>query len=100
MGGGRADEVRRLGVYGEELGLAFQIIDDVLDASATAEELGKTPGKDAAADKTTYVKLHGLDGARQLAVAAGERALAELAGWGEAAMPLRALVDVVLQRRN
>jgi geranylgeranyl diphosphate synthase type II len=100
LGGGTAEDVRRLGVYGEELGLAFQIIDDVLDASGTAAELGKTPGKDAAADKTTYVKWHGLDGARQLAHEAGDRALAALAGWGEAAMPLRALVDVVLQRRN
>jgi geranylgeranyl diphosphate synthase type II len=100
LGGGDAGAVSRLGVYGEELGLAFQIIDDVLDASATAAELGKTPGKDAAADKTTYVKLHGLDGARQLAHEAGDRAVAALAGWGEAAAPLRSLVDVVLQRRN
>jgi geranylgeranyl pyrophosphate synthase len=100
LGGGSADDVRRLGVYGEELGLAFQIIDDVLDASATAAELGKTPGKDLAADKTTYVKLHGLEGARVLAQAAGEQALAALAGWGTQAEPLRALVGVVVQRRN
>jgi geranylgeranyl diphosphate synthase type II len=100
LGGGDAEQVRRLGAYGEELGLAFQIIDDVLDASATAAELGKTPGKDAGADKTTYVKWYGLDGARHQAAATGERALAALAGWGEAAEPLRALVDIVLQRRN
>jgi geranylgeranyl diphosphate synthase, type II len=53
--------------FGDELGVLFQIVDDVLDATGTAEELGKTPGKDEAAGKVTYVSLHGLDGARELA---------------------------------
>jgi geranylgeranyl diphosphate synthase, type II len=53
--------------FGKELGLLFQIVDDILDATGTAEELGKTPGKDAAAGKATYVSLHGLDRARELA---------------------------------
>lgn len=52
--------------FGERLGLAFQVADDVLDATATAEELGKSPGKDEAAGKLTYVTLHGLDRARAL----------------------------------
>ncbi|HOC42601.1 MAG TPA: polyprenyl synthetase family protein [Thermoanaerobaculales bacterium] len=51
--------------YGERLGLAFQAADDVLDATATAGELGKSPGKDAAAGKLTFVTLHGLDAARR-----------------------------------
>ncbi len=50
--------------YGERLGLAFQVADDILDATATADELGKSPGKDAAAGKLTYVTLYGLDRAR------------------------------------
>jgi geranylgeranyl pyrophosphate synthase len=50
--------------FGDRLGLAFQIADDVLDATATADELGKSPGKDADAGKLTYVTLHGLDAAR------------------------------------
>ena len=53
--------------FGEELGLLFQIVDDILDATGTAAELGKTPGKDEAAGKVTYVSLHGLDRARELA---------------------------------
>ena len=51
--------------FGDALGLAFQIADDVLDETATAEQLGKSPGKDAAADKLTWVTLHGLDAARR-----------------------------------
>jgi geranylgeranyl diphosphate synthase type II len=53
--------------FGAELGLLFQIVDDILDATGTAEELGKTPGKDEAAGKTTYVSLYGLERARELA---------------------------------
>jgi geranylgeranyl diphosphate synthase, type II len=53
--------------FGDELGVLFQIVDDILDATGTAEALGKTPGKDEAAGKVTYVSLHGLDGARELA---------------------------------
>ena len=53
--------------FGDDLGLLFQIVDDILDATGTAEELGKTPGKDEAAGKVTYVSLHGLDRARELA---------------------------------
>jgi geranylgeranyl diphosphate synthase, type II len=53
--------------FGRELGLLFQIVDDVLDATGTAEELGKTPGKDEATGKVTYVSLYGLDRARELA---------------------------------
>jgi geranylgeranyl diphosphate synthase, type II len=52
---------------GAELGLLFQIVDDVLDATGTAAELGKTPGKDEAAGKVTYASLHGVDRARELA---------------------------------
>jgi geranylgeranyl diphosphate synthase type II len=53
--------------FGDELGVLFQIVDDILDATGTAEELGKTPGKDEAAGKVTYVSLHGLERARGLA---------------------------------
>jgi geranylgeranyl diphosphate synthase, type II len=53
--------------FARELGLLFQIVDDILDATGTAAELGKTPGKDEAAGKVTYVSLHGLERARELA---------------------------------
>ena len=92
-----ADEARRqaLDAYADALGLAFQIADDILDCTRTAEELGKTPGKDEAADKATYVKLFGLPAARQrldAAVAAAEAAIAPL---GEAATPLAAIARYV-----
>jgi geranylgeranyl diphosphate synthase, type II len=53
--------------FGEEVGVLFQIVDDILDATGTADELGKTPGKDEAAGKVTYVSVHGLERARELA---------------------------------
>jgi geranylgeranyl pyrophosphate synthase len=63
---GAADSVRRkFAAYGESLGLAFQVSDDILDATATDETLGKTAGKDVAAGKLTYVTLYGLDSARR-----------------------------------
>ena len=64
--------------FGKELGLLFQIVDDILDATGSAEELGKTPGKDEAAGKVTYVSLHGLERARELADEARARVGASL----------------------
>ena len=75
-----AKAVAKLRQVGEHLGLAFQIIDDILDATADTATLGKTAGKDAKADKTTYVKLHGLDGSRKMAREESDAALAALAG--------------------
>ena len=71
-------ELLTLRKLGRELGLAFQVVDDILDATADSATLGKTPGKDAKVDKTTFVKLHGLDGARRFAHQYTESALAAL----------------------
>ncbi len=68
LAGGAGDaEIARLRQAGRSLGIAFQIIDDILDATADTATLGKTAGKDARADKTTSVKLHGLEASRRLA---------------------------------
>jgi geranylgeranyl pyrophosphate synthase len=72
------DDRAGFAAFGDRLGLAFQIADDVLDATATAAELGKSPGKDAGAGKLTYVTLHGLDAARRM-LAELEAELVELA---------------------
>lgn len=66
-GGASEAELNALTVYGEKAGLAFQVADDLLDETATSEELGKTAGKDAASNKATYTALYGIDGGRQMA---------------------------------
>lgn len=78
-GAPEAEHLNTLHLVGRHMGLAFQIVDDVLDATADTATLGKTAGKDAKADKTTYVKLHGLDAARRLAADQTAAALAALA---------------------
>ena len=65
LAGADDDRRRAFATFGSALGLGFQIADDILDATATAAELGKSPGKDAQAGKLTYVTLHGLDAARR-----------------------------------
>lgn len=84
--------------FGEAIGLAFQVADDVLDATADAARLGKTPGKDAAQGKLTYVAVHGLEKARAEAVRQEALAFAALAPLGEAAADLVALGRFVIQR--
>jgi geranylgeranyl diphosphate synthase type II len=78
VGGANEDDLSFLRLAGRHLGLAFQIVDDVLDATADSVTLGKTAGKDAKADKTTYVKLHGIDRARRLAAEETEKSVAAL----------------------
>lgn len=67
LGGASPTELDALTEYGEKAGLAFQVADDLLDETATSEELGKTAGKDAATQKATYTALYGLNGAREMA---------------------------------
>ena len=89
--------------FGEALGLAFQVVDDVLDVTADSATLGKTAGKDEAADKPTYVALMGLDGARAYADALAQQAMQALADTGlpEARLAaLRALTAMVVERNN
>ena len=89
-----------LRMAGRHLGLAFQIVDDILDATADRATLGKTPGKDAQAGKTTYVKLHGLDASRQFARQHTDAALAELANLPGDKSFLAALVESMAGRIN
>ena len=84
---------------GREIGLLFQIVDDILDATGTATELGKTPGKDEAAGKTTYVSLYGLERARELADQARARVQAKLAALPADTAVLGELVATIRERR-
>ncbi|MEY3612118.1 MAG: hypothetical protein RJB14_1840 [Pseudomonadota bacterium] len=89
--------------FGQALGLAFQVVDDVLDVTADSATLGKTAGKDQAADKPTYVALMGLDAAKAYADALASEALQALADTGlpEARLAaLRALTAMVVERNN
>lgn len=99
-GGATPAEIETLRAAGRSLGLAFQIVDDVLDATADTATLGKTAGKDARADKTTYVKLHGIEAARRHAAAQTEAALASLAGLPGDGAFLRQLVQTMAGRKN
>jgi geranylgeranyl diphosphate synthase type II len=96
--GAAASKVDRMGGFGESLGLAFQIVDDILDVSGTAGELGKTPGKDSAQDKATYPALFGLDASRRRAETLSRDALDALAPLGKKARPLAGLADFIVGR--
>jgi farnesyl diphosphate synthase len=90
--------IAALGTYGEAVGLAFQIADDILDCTAEAAVLGKTPGKDAASGKLTYVACYGLEAARAAAQHHADLAMAALAPFGAAADDLRAIGDYIIRR--
>jgi farnesyl diphosphate synthase len=95
-----AKETAQLDQFAQYLGLAFQVVDDVLDASADTQTLGKTAGKDAAADKPTFVSLMNIEGARGFARKLHQDAIDSLGVWGENANLLRALANKVLHRQN
>lgn len=97
-----ADEATMLAVgeWATQMGLAFQIVDDILDVEGSTPELGKTSGKDAAAAKPTYPALLGLERSRELARTCGERASAILAAASLSEGWLNAIADWVLTRKN
>lgn len=84
--------------YSQKMGLAFQVVDDILDATADTQTLGKTAGKDALQDKSTYVSLLGLEEAKTLVEALYAEALQLLAGYGAQADPLRGIAKFICER--
>jgi geranylgeranyl diphosphate synthase type II len=93
-------QMRALTAYGEHLGLAFQIVDDVLDIEQSSAELGKTAGKDAAQEKITFPAVYGLDRSKQMAHAEWRAAIDAIEPLGERAGRLRELAELVVRRKT
>jgi len=100
LSGASSGRLEGLTRYGEEIGLAFQIVDDILDVVGDDDVMGKRSGTDRARKKTTYPGVVGLDEARQLADDARDRAVAALDGFDDRAEPLRALAAYVVDRKR
>lgn len=100
LAGAEEADLQKLSRYAQNIGLAFQIVDDVLDVTATQEELGKTAGKDANAQKATYPSLWGLEESTRQAQRLVDTAIAELQSFGEKAQPLRAIAHFITTRTS
>lgn len=98
IGGASENELVAITSYGSHLGLLFQITDDFLDVTATAEDLGKTPGKDARSNKATYPALHGMEDTRAAAIQAHRDACEALDQIDRPTEALRHIADFILHR--
>jgi geranylgeranyl diphosphate synthase type II len=97
-----ADEagVQALSAYGEHVGLAFQIVDDILDVEESSEALGKTAGKDAAQGKITFPAVYGLEASREMAAEQCRKAHAALGPFPDAAHRLHEIADLIVHRKS
>ena len=98
--GANAEDVQRLTIFGRKAGLAFQIVDDVLDMTQDSEQLGKTAGKDLASDKATWPAVFGIEASRAHADKLITEAFAELTPYGEAAEGLKAVARYLVERTH
>jgi geranylgeranyl diphosphate synthase, type II len=98
-GGANSEDVAHLKSFGETIGWAFQVVDDILDVEESSAALGKTAGKDAAQQKATYPSLYGLEKSRLFAKELEARAMAEIEPYGARAARLRELAELIVHRR-
>jgi len=98
--GGNQEEISKLRSFGQQIGLAFQIVDDVLDVTQTSEQLGKTAGKDTAAEKATYPALFGIDESLKKADALVLSAFAQLDSFGARGETLKELAQYLVERKK
>jgi geranylgeranyl pyrophosphate synthase len=100
IGGASEGELNAIAEYGEKAGLAFQVADDLLDETATSEELGKTAGKDAASQKATYTALYGIDGAGQMANRLCREAISAAKRTHRDTSILESIAHFIIERRS
>jgi geranylgeranyl diphosphate synthase type II len=100
VGGAAESELAALTEYGEKAGLAFQVADDLLDETATSEELGKTAGKDAANHKATYTALYGIEGARSMADHLSHQAVVSLRTIDRDTRVLEEIARFIVERKS
>jgi geranylgeranyl diphosphate synthase, type II len=98
--GGNEDAIAKLRAFGLKIGLAFQIVDDVLDVTQTSEQLGKTAGKDTAAEKATYPALFGVEESLRRAHELADSAMLQLSSFGNRADTLKALARFLVERKK
>jgi geranylgeranyl diphosphate synthase type II len=98
--GGTADDVERLQAFGRKAGLAFQIMDDVLDVTQESSQLGKTAGKDVASEKATWPAVYGVEQSIRDAERLISEAFAQLSSYGEKADRLKAVAQYLVERKN
>ncbi len=100
LAGASEKDIAKLSKYAQNIGLAFQIVDDILDITATDEQLGKTAGKDLAAQKATYPSIWGLEKSQEQAQNLINDAMDQLESYGENAEPLRAIAKFIVTRNH
>jgi geranylgeranyl diphosphate synthase type II len=98
--GGDEDAISRLRHFGQSIGLAFQIVDDVLDVTQSSEQLGKTAGKDVSSSKGTYPAIFGVDESLHIADKLIEEGCSSLDPFGEDAEILKELARFLVQRKS
>ena len=98
--GGAADDIERLREFGRKAGLAFQIMDDVLDVTQNSSQLGKTAGKDVASEKATWPAVYGVEQSVKDAERLIDEAFAQLTSYGERADRLKAVARYLVERKN
>jgi geranylgeranyl diphosphate synthase, type II len=98
--GASAEQLQALSAYGEHAGLAFQIVDDILDIEASSADLGKTAGKDLHQQKITFPAVYGLAESKRMAEEERQKAHAALAGFGERAVRLKEIADLIVDRKS
>jgi geranylgeranyl diphosphate synthase type II len=98
--GATQEDVKRLTEFGRKAGLAFQIVDDVLDVTQDSAQLGKTAGKDVASDKATWPAVFGIEASRQHAEKLIAEAFAEVALYGSAAEGLKSVAQYLVERTH